>query len=73
VPDAPPAVRVALLILVAGAWLWGITDVARDDRLGRRARIAWIAAFLVLWVAAPIVWALVRFRRIQRAAAEREA
>jgi hypothetical protein len=68
VPDLPAAVLVPVLVLAVAVWAALLWDVVRDPVLGRRGRTAWVVAFCVLWVMAPIAWVVVRFRRAMRAA-----
>jgi len=68
VPDLPVAVLVPVLVLGVALWAALLRDVVRDPALGRNGRIAWVVAFCVLWVMAPIAWAAVRFRRAVRGA-----
>ncbi|HWH15642.1 MAG TPA: hypothetical protein VNT51_12930 [Miltoncostaeaceae bacterium] len=67
-PDLPAAVLVPLVVLWAAAWAALLVDVVRDPVLGARGRRAWVVAFVLLWVLAPILWAAVRFRRAARGA-----
>lgn len=71
-PDVPAAVAAPLILLAVGLWALLLADVVRDPLLGRRARRAWVVAFLVLWVAAPVAWAAVRVRRALKAAGPAE-